>query len=207
VIDRSTLTAVTATSVEARAVRREVRGVQVLETGVALARFPARLLSDTVVSCGLAGGLRRDVPAGTVLIPRSVRRPNGEVLECDPDLVQALAVGARSLGYEPLLDPMMTSATIVRGADRQSWANRGYASVDMETGLLYAPRVAAVRVVLDTPLRELSADWLRPVTAILQPRNWSEAFWLARAAPEYALVAASVLNAALRCSQTPGGEC
>jgi hypothetical protein len=169
----------------------------VIVAGVSLARFRSPSLSDVVISCGLAGGLRRDVPAGTVLIPRTVRRPGGEMLECDPDLVEALALGARGLGYEPLLDPMVTSATIVRGANRLSWANRGYAGVDMETGLLYAPRVAAVRVVLDTPLHEFSADWLRPVSALMRPRNWPDALWLARMAPKYALVAASVLNAAL----------
>ncbi|MGZ3508465.1 MAG: phosphorylase family protein [Vulcanimicrobiaceae bacterium] len=200
VIDASTLTVVVATSLEARAVKREAPALSVVESGVALAQLDEHLLRDAVVSCGLAGGLRTDLPSGTVLIPQSVRRPSGETLQCDAELVETLIAGARRLGFEPVLAPMMTSTTIVRGAARRSWAELGYASVDMETGLLLAPRVAAVRVVLDTPLRELSEDWLHPATAFLRPRNWPEAVWLAGTAPRCARIAARVVSAAFSAS-------
>lgn len=96
------------------------------------------------------------------------------------------------LGIEPIFDPLLTSAEIVNGGARVRWAARGYAGVDMETGLLDAPHVAAVRVVLDTPQRELSADWTTPLIAILKPWNWSQALWMAREAPRAAALAARV---------------
>ncbi|HEY1654518.1 MAG TPA: hypothetical protein VGF86_05340 [Candidatus Tumulicola sp.] len=189
------LTIVAATSLEARAVRRALPGATVFETGIALARRREGW-GDTVVSCGLAGALRGDLPTGTVLVPVEVVRPDGTRVRCADDLVAAYVAAARSLGFEPVCDPMLTSAGIVRGAERAVWARRGCAGVDMETGLLHASRLAAVRVVLDTPERELHADWLHPARALLDPRNWPEARWLARDAPRCARRAAEVVAAA-----------
>jgi Phosphorylase superfamily len=182
------------TAVEYRALRRALPHARIVRCGVALAglREP---LGETVVSCGLAGGLRADLPTGTVLIPREVRRPDGTTMRCDEALVEALAQGARSLGIEPVFDPLLTAEKIVSGTARQAWAAQGYAGVDMETGRIVAPRVAAVRVVLDTPQSELSTDWERPIRALLRPRNWPQALWLAREAPLAAGVAAAVLAA------------
>lgn len=183
---------IAATELEAAALRRELPRAVVFKSGVALVdvRQP---IAETVVSCGLAGALRADLPTGTVLLPRRVRRPNGLTLECDAELVDALAQGARRLGFEPVFDPLLTVDTIVNGADRQYWADRGYAAVDMETGRIEAARVAAVRVVLDTPARELSEEWQRPLRAMLKPRNWPQALWLAREAPRAARLAARVV--------------
>lgn len=136
----------------------------------------------TVISCGLAGGLRDDVASGTVLIPREVLRPNGERLICDPELIARFSTAARRLGCEPLTEPLVTSPTIVRGAARREWAQRGYAGVDMETGAIVAPRVVAVRVVLDTPQRELS---------------WRAFLWLVREGPRCAQLAARVVASGL----------
>ena len=94
---------------------------------------------------------------------------------------------------EPIFDALLTSATIVNGAARLEWAARGYGAVDMETGLLAAARVAAVRVILDTPQRELSTDWVNPIRAMLKPANWPQAVWLAREAPRAAQLAARVV--------------
>jgi nucleoside phosphorylase len=188
-----TLVVVAATALEANAVRRAAPGVRVIETGVALARANQADLGERVVSCGLAGGLREDLASGTVLIPREVRRPNGEMLQCDTELVDALLESARRLGIEPVTDPLLTSEQIVNGAARAQWAARGYAGVDMETGRIVAARVAAVRVILDTPLRELSSDWLNPGRALRNPRNWPQALWLARAAPSAARLAARIV--------------
>jgi hypothetical protein len=183
---------IAATELEVAALRRELRHVPIVKTGVGLASVRAPL-GELVVSCGLAGGLRDDLPTGTVLIPREVRRPDGGVLECDRELVDAFAEGARALGIEPVFDPMVTASAIVTAGERADWAARGYAGVDMETGRLDVPRVAAVRVVLDTPQRELSKDWERPVLAMLKPWNWPQAVWLAREAPRAARVAARVV--------------
>ena len=186
---------VTATSLEARAARRALPGDEVYEAGIALAKGPDGW-GDVVVSCGLAGALREDLPSGTVLVPLEVERPDGTRLRCDAEMVRAYVAAARSLGLEPVCDPLLTASTVLRGDDRARWARRGFAGVDMETGLLRAPRVAAVRVVLDTPQRELKADWLHPARAMLDPRNWPEAAWLAREAPRCARRAAEVVAAA-----------
>lgn len=176
--------------------RRACPDIRVVETGVALAQLGNVELGEIVISCGLAGGLRRDLPSGTVVIPRTIRRPNGEVFNCDVRLAHALERAARSLGIEPVLDALLTADRIVNGAARGEWAARGYAGVDMETGRVVAPRIAAVRVLLDTPQRELSTDWLRPRRAMLKPWNWPQALWLARVAPHAAQLAARIVAAA-----------
>jgi hypothetical protein len=50
-----------------------------------------------------------------------------------------------------------------------------------------------VRVVLDTPQRELSRDWEHPLQAMLKPWNWAQALWLAREAPRGARLVARVV--------------
>jgi hypothetical protein len=190
------ITFVTATSVEYAALRRSLRGVRVVQAGIALSKVRSGF-GKIVVSCGVAGGLRAELPTGTVLVPREVRRPDGSTLRCDPEFVDMFAQSARRLGIEPVFDPLLTAAKIVNGDARLEWAAKGYAGVDMETGLIDAPRVAAVRVVLDTPQREISGDWQSPLRAILKPWNWPQAFWLAREAPRNARIAARVVAAAL----------
>lgn len=167
----------------------------IVQAGIALGRLDTKL-REGVVSCGLAGGLRPDLPTGTLLIPRDVRRPDGRMLRCDATLVEAFARSARSLGIEPVFDPLLTADRIVQGAERMQWGAQGYAGVDMETGLIDAPRVAAVRVVLDTPEHEISGDWQSPLLAILKPWNWPQALWLAREAPRAATLCAKVVAGA-----------
>ena len=193
-LDRRRAAIVAATPTEAHAVCTYAPFVHVCETGVGLSKNRGPF-GEIVVSCGLAGGLRSDVRSGTVLVPREVRRPDGRTLRCDAELAGKLESAARRLGFEPVLDPMLTSETLVNGSQRERWALQGFAGVDMETGLLEASRVAAIRVVLDTPQRELSSDWMNPLRALLRPRNWPQAFWLARIAPLYARRAAAIVAA------------
>ncbi len=188
-------TLIAATALECKALRRGVPGARVVQTGIALADL-REALGDVVVSCGLAGGLHPGLPTGTIVIPRQVCRPDGGTLFCDAELVEVLTASARRLGFEPRFDPMVTAATIVRGGLRDQWAARGYVAADMETGLIDAPRVAAVRVILDTPEREISDDWRTPVVAILKPWNWPQAMWLGREAPRAAELAARVVAGA-----------
>lgn len=188
------VTVVTATSVEAKAVRRAMPGADVVEAGVALRHRERVEGRHAVISCGLAGGLHHHHPTGTVVIPYDVLRPDATTLRCDGELVETLIRAARARGIEPVTDPIVTTTQIINGSQRRAWSERGYAAVDMETGLLGSPRVAAVRVVLDTPLRELSEEWLRPARAMLNPFLWPEAFWLARHGPRCATLAAEIVR-------------
>ena len=76
---------VAATSLEARAVRRHAPQAHVVESGIGLARLRASALGRCAISCGLAGGLRTDLPTGTVLIPSSISTTDGVTVDCDPD--------------------------------------------------------------------------------------------------------------------------
>jgi len=173
--------------------------INVLQAGISLSREHDRI-SGTAISCGVAGGLREDLPGGTVLIPRSVRRPDGTIEQCDVQTAEALIAAARSLGIEPVDAPLLTSDAIVHGAQRQRWASQGYAGVDMETGRINADGIAAVRVVLDTPKHEISEAWANPKTVIFNPRAWLDLPMMARDAPRYARLAAAIISSALRSS-------
>jgi hypothetical protein len=187
------LVVLAATGLEATAVRRRLPAVPVIRCGVGLRRLRDREPAPVVVTCGLAGAL---VPlaAGTVLVPDLVGRPRGDPLRCDGELVEALVAGARRLGLEPERGPLACSPDLVVGPARQAWAELGYVAVDMETGLLQAPRVATVRVVLDGPGRELDPAWGR---GLPPPRAWRQVPWLAREGRRGATRAAAVLAAAL----------
>lgn len=195
--DASGVVVITATRLETWAVRRAVRGRRIIEAGVGLSRLRARDVGHAVVTCGLAGAVRRGLPTGSVVIPEKVLRPGGGWVTCDPPLVDSLVAAARALGLEPERGPLGTATTVVRGAGRRSWAEQGCVAVDMETGRLTAPRIAAVRVVLDTPERDLSEVWGRPALVFAHPEAWGEALWLCREAPRCARRAAAVLAAAL----------
>jgi len=191
------VTVVAATGLEARAAKAALGNrARVMQAGIALRGLRADP-GPVVISCGLAGGLSDDLPTGTVLIPRDVRRPDGTILHCDDALVDALVSAARKAGYEPIEAPLLTSARIVRGPDRMRWAQQGYAGADMETGLLRAPRVACVRVILDTPIHEFSAAWENPASVIFRPDAWLDIPFLARRAPRCAALAARIIADAL----------
>jgi hypothetical protein len=188
---------IAATRLEARAVRRANPGVRVLLTGVAMSRVPARPRRGLVLSCGLAGSVRAEVDTGTVLVPDVVVRPDGSELVCDRRSVAVLRSACLRLGHEPESRRMCTTATLVTGPERALVAAAGCVGVDMETGLLRADRVAAVRVVLDTPERELDPAWGRPLTALARPAAWPQLPWLLANASRCARLAAAVVAAAL----------
>ncbi len=192
-VSRERPVVIAATGVEARALRTAAPGVRIVECGIAFARRSPDSLGTTVISCGLAGGLRRDLPSGTVVVADRVRRTDGTSLTCDRALVLQLTVAARKLGHEPVVAPIVTTGTLVTGAERERWASEGYAAADMESGLVVAPRVGVVRVILDTPQRELSPAWAHPSSALLNPLLWPQAMQLARNAPRCAAIAAAVV--------------
>ena len=186
--------------VEARPVERRSPQVRTVRAGIGLASLDQRMLTTPVVlSVGLAGGLTADLMSGTVVIPSHVAREDGVLMSCDPEWSAALQRASRRLGYATSTASLLSAEALVTHAARELWAARGFAAVDMETAVLagMVPRVAAVRVVLDTPSREISPAWDHPRRAALNPRNWREGWWMLRTAPRYCNRAARVVAAAL----------
>jgi len=178
-------------------VRRAAPSLRVVRAGVRLGRDVA-LPGGLLLSVGLAGGLRPDAAPGTVVVPTEVALDDARY-RCDERWSGALEAAAKRLGLAVLRAPLITTERMVTGAARKPLAAQGYAAVDTETGYLAArgAAVAAVRVLLDTPQRELSPRWLHPASALLDPRTWGDAIWLVRNAPRYARRAAEVLASAL----------
>jgi hypothetical protein len=198
-LDPGEVTVVVAMGVEARPVRRCAPGLRLLQAGIGLGSLDQTLLTPVVLSVGLAGGLALELATGTVVIPAQVAREDGLLLTCDPEWSAALERASRRLGFPTATTPLLSANSLVTHAGRDLWARRGFAAVDMETAMLagMVARVAAVRVVLDTPHREISPAWEHPGRAALDPRNWREGAWILRNAPRCALRAARVVAAAL----------
>jgi len=191
------LTVVTGTSLETKAVARALPRVRCIEAGIALRKLDHSHLSGLVVTCGLAGGLRDGAGTGTLVVPERVSTPDGQAIRCDDEVRSAVLAVARGLGLAVDEGPLLTSSTLITGSERADWARRGFVAADMETGFLRAARVAAVRVILDTPQRELSTLWLQPARVIAHPSIWPQALWLGLNGPRCARLAANVLAAAV----------
>lgn len=194
------MTVAVATLAELRPLRRRLRhtpAVRIERVGVR-ARDAAARYRGSLLSCGLGGALRDGLEPGTLLVPWSVATTRGAVMACDPALVTRLLDAARDLALPVEPGPLLTADQLVTGAERVSWGERGYAGVDMESALLAvrAPAFAVLRIVLDTPARELSPAWGRPALAMARPRLWREAAWLAREVPALCAVLARVLHRA-----------
>jgi hypothetical protein len=188
--------AVCAMGIEAWGVRRRARNLRIVQVGIG-GRPPARL-PGIVISAGLCGGLLPEQTPGTVVIPRQVVDEQGVTHACDPGVVAALERAARYLRLPVAGGSLVSTSGMVTGAARRTWAERGHMAVDMESAAAAASseRFGVLRVILDTPSRELSDAWAAPARAIRQPSNWSEAVWLGINTPRYALRVGAVLEAA-----------
>ena len=172
---------VVATRLEAWAAGRLLPRHVVWRCGIGARRLPGIDQAPLAVSCGLAAGLRPDLAPGAVLIPGAVSWLGRPHSSCDLEMVARLRDAAHRLGFEVVTDAMVTVDRLVRGADRGMWADKGYVGADMETARLMGGgrRVAAVRIILDTPVRDLSIV---------------NGFWLARWSPVYARRAAAIVS-------------
>jgi len=161
------LTVAAATRAETLAARWTLRGrARVVRVGMACRRGAVETAGPLVV-CGVAGGLVPELAPGTVVIPDEVAMGTDWTVRCDAELVHRLRDAARRLGLDPHAGPLVTLGSVVRGRERAVWAGRGAVAVDMESAVLVraSPGPAAVvRVVLDTPSRELlrSIPWAVP---------------------------------------------
>jgi hypothetical protein len=188
--------AVCAMGVESWGVRRRARHVRVVQVGIG--GRPRTALPGIVISAGLCGGLLPGQMPGTVVIPTEVVDEQGEIHTCDPGVVAALKQAARYLRYPIAGGSLVSTSAMVTGSGREIYASRGHVAVDMESAAVAesATRFGVLRVILDTPTRELSDAWAAPVRAIRQPSNWGEAVWLGVYTPRYALRVGAVLEAA-----------
>ncbi len=155
-------------------------------------------MTGIVISAGLCGGLLPEQTPGTVVIPHQVVDERGATHRCDPGVVAALERAADYLRLPVASGSLISTSAMVTGAERGTWAGRGHVAVDMESAGIAetAGRFAVLRVILDTPSRELSSAWAEPARAIRQPANWSEAIWLGINAPRYSLRVGAILEAA-----------
>ena len=154
--------AVCAMGVEAWGVRRRARDVRVVQVGIG--GRPRAGMSGIVISAGLCGGLLPGQGPGTVVIPTQVVDEWGVSHACDPGVVAALERAARYLRLPVSSGSLISTSGMVTGAARGTWAGRGHVAVDMELAAVAesASRFGVLRVILDTPTRELSAAWAVP---------------------------------------------
>lgn len=188
--------AVCAMGLEAWGVRRRARDLHVVQVGIG--GRPPRSMAGIVISAGLCGGLLEEQTPGTVVIATQVVDEGGVTHVCDPGVVAALERAAHYLRLPVAGGSLISTSTMVTGPARAAWAGRGHVAVDMESAgvATAAQRFGVLRVILDTPRRELSPAWAEPGRAVRDPSNWSEALWLGINAPRFALRVGAVLEAA-----------
>ncbi len=174
--------------IERAAVRRGLPEALVLRSGMGAARaraaalVAARIPAAAVAVAGFCGAVGGGLRAGDVVVASEVRGPEG-IVSCESGpVVAALA----ALGIERVhVGPMASVDHLVYGARRAVLAGEGVVGVDMESAWL-APAAAGrpfavLRVVLDTPAREI---W-RPLSTLAGGFEAWRA--LRRAAPALAL--------------------
>jgi len=128
--------------------------------GAARARFTAlvaaRIPADAVAVAGFCGAVAGGLSAGDVVVASEVRGPAGVTACASGPVVAALAaVGIARIR----VGPMASVDHLVHGAERGVLAGEGALAVDMESAWLAPAAVgrpfAVLRVVLDTPAREI----------------------------------------------------
>jgi 4-hydroxy-3-methylbut-2-enyl diphosphate reductase len=159
--------------IEARALRRGLRGLRVLRTGMGPERARAaapRLLAETaqaVAVAGLCGALDPSLEPGALVVASELRGGGGAALRLEPDPVCA---ALERVGLAACVGPLISVDHVVRGAERERLHQGGAIAADMESAWLArgaSPRpLAVLRVVLDAvghePLRlGLLRDLLR----------------------------------------------
>lgn len=191
---------VAALRLEERAIRRAAPRLHVVRVGVGVTSAERIAATGVVLSVGLGGALTNEHAPGTVVVPDRVAAEDGQSWTTDPVWSDALRAASRRLGLPTAAGALVSTARVVTGVERAALAQHGYDTVDMESAAIadQVPRLAVLRVILDTPSHEISPRWSRPGLAAFDPRLWPQAFWLARHSPRFAARAAAVLVEAAR---------
>ncbi|MBW2460872.1 MAG: 1-hydroxy-2-methyl-2-butenyl 4-diphosphate reductase [Deltaproteobacteria bacterium] len=150
-------------AVEALAIGRRA-GYRVVRTGMGpdKSRRAVRKLagsgSGAIAVVGLCGALDPVLRPGDVFVADEVRGPDGVVVVCAADEVAALCEAA---GLKAVRGALVSTDHIVTGEERTALFAEGARAVDMESAYLAelaaGRRFAVIRVVVDTPSRELSS--------------------------------------------------
>jgi 4-hydroxy-3-methylbut-2-enyl diphosphate reductase len=187
------LLVVTPLRLERAAVRRGVPDACVVRCGMgaeragAMAPALARVPAGAVAVAGFCGAVTAGLRPGDVVVADEVRGPEGVIACASAPLVAALG----TLGIRRVrVGPVACADRLVRGAARSAPARDGALAADMESAWL-APAAAGrpfavLRVVLDTPERELH----RPLATLAGAVSAWRA--LRRAAPALAAWAEAV---------------
>ncbi|HEY3210967.1 MAG TPA: 4-hydroxy-3-methylbut-2-enyl diphosphate reductase [Actinomycetota bacterium] len=160
-------------SIEGRAIRSALPGALVLQTGMGRtrsartmgARLPQRtkeLLegSGTVAVAGFCGALDPSLRPGDLVVATEVRGPDG-VTPCPSAGILAAALAR--MGLAARLGPIVTTDHVVSGSERARLREEtGAIAVDMESAWAATAAgdrpFAVLRVVVDTPRRELTGN-------------------------------------------------
>jgi len=155
--------------IECLAVRRGLPGVLVLRSGMGAVRARSTALAaavipaDAVAVAGFCGAVAEGLRPGDLVVAGEVRGPAGVVTcESGPVVAALSALGIARVH----VGPVVSADHLVRGAERTVLAGEGALAADMESAWL-APAAAGkpfavLRVVLDTPAREID----RPLTTL-----------------------------------------
>ncbi|HEX5193557.1 MAG TPA: 4-hydroxy-3-methylbut-2-enyl diphosphate reductase [Solirubrobacteraceae bacterium] len=159
------LTVLTPMAFEARALRRGAPGLDVRSTGIGARRAAEYARTHdhgdaaAVVIAGFCGGLAPDLEPGDIVLASELRDGDGSdrTVACADSTI--LAAMLRRAGLRVHVAPVASHRTLTTGARRRQLAQTGAAAVDLESAWL-APvardrPLYALRVVLDTPHREL----------------------------------------------------
>ncbi|MCY4109509.1 MAG: 1-hydroxy-2-methyl-2-butenyl 4-diphosphate reductase [Chloroflexi bacterium] len=164
------LLVLTPLAIEAWAMRRALPGVTVLKTGLGRGKSIAarpmvdRIDPEVLVIAGFCGALDPSLRPGDVVVASRVWGTDGSCLKLEPDLLESVL---RRGGIRARSGLIISSGRLVRGEQRTLLHQAGGMAVDMESAWLARTArsrpVAVVRVVVDTPGREL----LSPIKTIV----------------------------------------
>jgi len=148
-------------AMEARAARRGIRrygdGATVLCTGMGPKRSRrVEPQSGLVAVVGMGGAVVDGIKPGDVVVATEVSAD--DVLPIGLPRAEAVAQGLQNAGFTVHTGPVASVPELAVGPRRQELADGGAVAVDMESAWLlehHRGPAAVVRVVTDTPTREL----------------------------------------------------
>jgi 4-hydroxy-3-methylbut-2-en-1-yl diphosphate reductase len=197
-------------SIEARAIRSALPGVEVLQTGMGperASRAARRIQTHAggsvsrdhraVAVAGFCGALDPTLQPGDVVVASEVRGADGAT-SCPSAGILVAALGR--LGIAARLGPVVSVDHVVSGRDRERLRAESQAiAVDMESAWLAASAgdrpLAVLRVVVDTPGRDLKGNPLATARGglrayrVLAKASRALADWARAAGPRTVLLA------------------